>query len=111
MKLITEEEFAPYVALVQELQDKVKDLTDKLSHRMKQPCQWWMQSQANTLFIGKKGKPLERHAFYKMVDNWIKQGDLVEGVNYMKSGSVRFISIEFLKGQLKGSKKQKLKRA
>lgn len=72
------------------------------------PVEWWTQSEANKLFIGRGGKPVDRHTFARMVTDWIRAGELIEGVNYKTGNGNRFISVEFLKEGMK-ERKQKLR--
>lgn len=75
--------------------------------RLQEPGPWLLQNEARKLFIGRGGEPVTRHTFLKMIRNWIKERKLIEEVSIRTSGNMRFISKEFLKGQLPERKKMK----
>lgn len=111
LKLEEIEGYAQLMQLVETQGQKIADLERRLSHNLQQPKQRWTAYEANQLFIGKGGKPVERHTFTRMINNWLKTKALIPGHNYWYDGTIRFISIDFLRGQLPEAENNKLKRA
>lgn len=86
---------------VEQLTAEVDRLKANATRSLQEPKQWLLKSEANKLFIGRGGKPVDRHTFNNMIEKWKQAGYLVDGVNYMKSEDVIFLSKEFLKGMPK----------
>lgn len=108
------EEIEGYAEVMQKIHDqaqRIEALERRLAFSLQQPKERWTTYEANTLFIGRKRKPVDRHTFTKMVNNWLAKGELIPEVNYWVNGNVKFISTDFLKGQLPAAERKKMKRA
>lgn len=97
--------------LVEKLRAEVAELKTGGTHRIGLPTDKLIQSEANKLFIGRGGKPVDRHTFLRMIKSWQEEGVLVLNKNLFETGGMRFISIDFLKGVLPQQPQKKLKRA
>lgn len=61
--------------------------------------EWLNMPAARNLYKGRHGNPVGRKTFKKMVDKWIADGLLIEGVNYHNYNGRRFIANSFFKAK------------
>ena len=109
MEVVSKLDFELLQEIVKEQQQAIERLQAKLAHVAAEPSPWLIQSEANKLFIGRGGEPVDRHTFRNWILRWMAEGKLIEGKNMMTNIHGKFISKDFLKGQF--DYKTKLKKA
>lgn len=112
VQIVTLEEHTTLKTQVEQLHTEILQLRAEMQQLQQGAQKWYMQTSARMFFIGKGGKPVYRLTFKAMVECWIQQGVLVEGLNYRVSpDGIRYISEQFLKGEATAYAAKKLKRA
>jgi hypothetical protein len=107
MEVPSKQEFQNLEQFAIELKSEVNRLKTALDNIEQMPKKWYLQSEATKFFIGRKGKPVDRHTFKKWVNGWIESGQLVHGVNINTVGNDGYIIREdFLKQTLKNNFKK-----
>jgi len=98
MEVPSKEEFLLLKKIVTELESQLQTMQSRLLQIEAKPKQWYIQSEACKLFVGRNGKPVDRHTFRKWVLSWIENGDLIVDYNVMRTGDGFLIREDFLKG-------------
>lgn len=104
------EGYAELMAEFERMQQLTQKLEKEYAHPAFPPAEKMLRSEANKLFVGRGGKPVDRHTFARMVNGWQAEGKLQEGVNMWNTAAGLFISTDFLRGQIL-QPKTKLRRA
>lgn len=94
MQVPTLDQFNTLLSKVERLESMINQLA---KNQPNDAPIWVIQSEANKMFIGRGNKPIDRHTFLSWILQWVKDGQLVEGQNYLQTSQGRFISMDFLK--------------